>query len=82
MWKYFLNEVIVLSNLFLTEFFSLIIIFSFIWSDFTFLSVKQMQIKLCSFFNRHTFTVSSSKKQEIWRTVEKLLVDNQIEASS
>ncbi|KAG4920653.1 hypothetical protein JHK84_049501 [Glycine max] len=29
---------------------------------------------LRTFMYRHTFTVSSSKKQEIWRTVEKLLV--------
>jgi hypothetical protein len=44
--------------------------------------IKQMKIKVCSFFYRHTFILSSSKKQEIWRTVEKLLVDNQVEASS
>ncbi|TKY47091.1 Proteasome activator subunit 4 [Spatholobus suberectus] len=37
---------------------------------------------LRTFMYRHTFILSSSKKQEIWRTVEKLLVDNQIEASS
>ncbi|CAJ2640178.1 unnamed protein product [Trifolium pratense] len=34
---------------------------------------------LRTFMYRHTFILSSSKKQEIWRTVEKLLVDNQIE---
>ncbi|RDX74118.1 Proteasome activator subunit 4 [Mucuna pruriens] len=37
---------------------------------------------LRTFMYRHTFILSSSKKQEIWTTVEKLLVDNQIEASS
>ncbi|WJX31396.1 hypothetical protein P8452_19826 [Trifolium repens] len=34
---------------------------------------------LRTFMYRHTFILSSSKKQEIWRTVEKLLVDNQVE---
>ncbi|XP_019430869.1 PREDICTED: proteasome activator subunit 4-like [Lupinus angustifolius] len=34
---------------------------------------------LRTFMYRHTFLLSSSKKQEIWRTVEKLLVDNQVE---
>ncbi|KAH1054372.1 hypothetical protein AAZX31_08G325700 [Glycine max] len=34
---------------------------------------------LRTFMYRHTYILSSSKKQEIWRTVEKLLVDNQIE---
>ncbi|KAK7387207.1 hypothetical protein VNO78_27798 [Psophocarpus tetragonolobus] len=34
---------------------------------------------LRTFMYRHTFILSSSKKQEIWRIVEKLLVDNQIE---
>ncbi|XP_047151805.1 proteasome activator subunit 4 [Vigna umbellata] len=34
---------------------------------------------LRTFMYRHTFILSSSKKQEIWGTVEKLLVDNQIE---
>ncbi|XP_073225318.1 proteasome activator subunit 4-like [Cicer arietinum] len=34
---------------------------------------------LHTFMYRHTFILSSSKKQEIWRVVEKLLVDNQVE---
>ncbi|KAK7305308.1 hypothetical protein VNO77_43212 [Canavalia gladiata] len=34
---------------------------------------------LRSFMYRHTFILSIPKKQEIWRTVEKLLVDNQVE---
>ncbi|GAU13463.1 hypothetical protein TSUD_127600 [Trifolium subterraneum] len=33
---------------------------------------------LRTFMYRHTFILSSSKKQEIWRTVERLLVDNQV----
>ncbi|CAI8596807.1 unnamed protein product [Vicia faba] len=33
---------------------------------------------LRTFMYRHTFILSSSKKQEIWRTVEKLLIDNQV----
>ncbi|XP_057429773.1 proteasome activator subunit 4 isoform X2 [Lotus japonicus] len=34
---------------------------------------------LRTFMYRHTFILSSSKKQEIWSTVEKLLIDNQVE---
>ncbi|KAI4307795.1 hypothetical protein L6164_030939 [Bauhinia variegata] len=34
---------------------------------------------LRTFMYRHTFILPSLKKQEIWRTVEKLLVDNQVE---
>ncbi|MED6148307.1 hypothetical protein PIB30_051930 [Stylosanthes scabra] len=34
---------------------------------------------LRTFMYRHTFILSSSKKREIWSTVEKLLVDNQVE---
>lgn len=33
-------------------------------------------------FNRHTFILSHLEKQQIWSTVEKLLMDNQVEASS
>lgn len=33
------------------------------------------------FLARHTFILSDLEKQEIWRTVEKLLTDNQVEAS-
>lgn len=32
--------------------------------------------------NRHTFILSDTEKQNIWKTVEKLLTDNQVEASS
>lgn len=34
---------------------------------------------LRTFMYRHTFILSSTEKQQIWRTVEKLLVDNQVE---
>ncbi|KAK9941104.1 hypothetical protein M0R45_017731 [Rubus argutus] len=34
---------------------------------------------LRTFMYRHTFILSSAEKQQIWRTVEKLLVDNQVE---
>ncbi|XP_065620607.1 proteasome activator subunit 4 [Quercus suber] len=30
-------------------------------------------------YNRHTFILSSVEKQQIWSTVEKLLIDNQVE---
>ncbi|PON47216.1 Coatomer beta subunit [Parasponia andersonii] len=34
---------------------------------------------LRTFMYRHTFILSSTEKQRIWRTVEELLVDNQVE---
>lgn len=34
---------------------------------------------LRSFMYRHTFTLSSVEKQQIWKAVEKLLIDNQVE---
>ncbi|BFG33636.1 hypothetical protein CerSpe_199100 [Prunus speciosa] len=34
---------------------------------------------LRTFMYRHTYILSSTEKQQIWRTVEKLLVDNQVE---
>lgn len=34
------------------------------------------------FYNRHTFILPDTEKKEIWNTVEKLLTDNQVEASS
>ncbi|CAK9321738.1 unnamed protein product [Citrullus colocynthis] len=34
---------------------------------------------LRSFMYRHTYILTSSEKQQIWRTVEKLLIDNQVE---
>ncbi|GAV74776.1 DUF3437 domain-containing protein [Cephalotus follicularis] len=34
---------------------------------------------LRSFMYRHTFILSSIDKQQIWKTVEKLLIDNQVE---
>ncbi|XP_024018767.1 proteasome activator subunit 4 [Morus notabilis] len=34
---------------------------------------------LRTFMYRHTFILSSAEKQQIWRTVEKLLVDSQVE---
>ncbi|GKE99799.1 proteasome activator subunit 4 [Tanacetum coccineum] len=36
---------------------------------------------LRSFMYRHTFILSNDEKQKIWKTVEKLLTDNQVEAS-
>lgn len=35
-----------------------------------------------TFYDRHTFILSRVEKQKIWKTVEKLLIDNQVEASS
>ncbi|KAJ7015442.1 hypothetical protein NC653_004671 [Populus alba x Populus x berolinensis] len=37
---------------------------------------------LRTFMYRHTFILSNEEKQQIWRTVESLLRDNQVEASS
>lgn len=34
------------------------------------------------FYNRHTFILPDTEKKDIWNTVEKLLTDNQVEASS
>ncbi|KAG6577528.1 Proteasome activator subunit 4, partial [Cucurbita argyrosperma subsp. sororia] len=34
---------------------------------------------LRSFMYRHTYILTSSEKQQIWRTVEKLLIDSQVE---
>ncbi|EEC80455.1 hypothetical protein OsI_22659 [Oryza sativa Indica Group] len=36
---------------------------------------------LRTFTYRHTFILSSSEKSQIWQTIEKLLVDSQVEAS-
>ncbi|MFS7908774.1 hypothetical protein Hanom_Chr01g00087021 [Helianthus anomalus] len=33
------------------------------------------------FGNSHTFILSNDEKQKIWKAVEKLLTDNQVEAS-
>ncbi|CAH2053834.1 unnamed protein product [Thlaspi arvense] len=37
---------------------------------------------LRTFMYRHTFILTHEEKQKIWKTVEKLLVDSQVEASS
>jgi len=49
--------------------------------DFFFHGIIELTKNACYLCHRHTFILSGSEKSLIWQTIEKLLVDNQVEAS-